>query len=246
MKISEKNCIGKCCKSCECECPEFDDESCEKICQRLSHTRQPLKGVEVLNAFGCKECRCLSVTSCSKEQVSLFECTNKCSMEDKVVMKDKCFDNCCPECRCKCSAFDVNACKEMCESAGATDGRGTNELGCTICRCVPLEHDPGDELSLSACPDQYISLATCANHCFLEDKIVNTDYCRNRCCSKCECGCQQFDSIACNKQCQQLGVTEGEVTLNTFGCNVCKCSSLSENSQNVDRSIQKEENFSSG
>ena len=201
----------------------------------------------VQNVFGCKECRCQStaIGSCSNGQVSLLECTNDCFIQDKILIKDLCSDVCCTECHCQCPTFDVNSCNEMCESAGVISGKGKNELGCPICRCVPLEHNPGDELSLSSCPDQYISLATCANHCFLEDKIVNTDYCINRCCSKCECGCRHFDSIACKKQCQQLGVIQGETTLNTFGCNVCKCSAFTENYRHVNRSIQKEEHFSS-
>ncbi len=242
-----EHCIGKCCTSCECECPVFDDESCNETCHKLSHGQLPLKGVEVENVFGCKECRCiLAANSCPEEQNTLSECTNKCSIEDKIMVKEHCSNSCCIKCQCRCPAFDVDACNELCKSSGVTSGRGNNELGCTVCRCVPFEGNPGDELSLSACPDQYISLATCANHCFLEDKIVNTDYCTNRCCSQCECGCRHFDSIACNKQCQQLGVIKGEATLNTFGCDVCKCLSFSENSRHVDRNIQKEQHFSSG
>ncbi len=162
------------------------------------------------------------------------------------MIKDHCSNSCCIKCTCKCPPFDANACNELCKSSGlTTGGTGKNELGCTICRCVALVNKPSDVFVTTSCSNPYASVATCANHCFLQDKLLITDYCINGCCSKCDCGCQQFDSVACNKQCQQLGVIEGKATHNAFGCNVCKCSSLGENSQNI-RRVQKEEHFSSG
>ncbi len=223
-KVMKKEyCSNTCCSKCECACPAFSMESCNRECKKLGVS----KGSRFENPAGCSECRCSETLpardvkhSCPEKQISLQDCTNKCSFEDKVFAADLCSMTCCMECKCRCPKFDASACNALCESLMAAPGSSrNNSVGCTVCRC----NGNSNIAQNTICSGEQMSLAACTNQCFLEDKVVDSNHCANQCCSQCQCVCRPFDSNSCNKQCEQIGTKSGVATLNVFGCNVCKC-----------------------